>query len=357
MTIRDGFWRERAEQSAVKHKLLEKYLAAWVKKLGSRHRKLLYVDGFAGQGEYEDGSLGSPLIAVRVAGRVYKKGNFLCIFIEKDGECFENLETKIKSTSVPSHIHIITKKDAFANVAAEILDDVEKKGYNLAPSFWFIDPFGFKGFPLPLVERIMDNRWAEILVTFVARDISRFLKNPSNEKPLNELYGSEVWKEALRLRSPDRDKKLRDLYIKCLKDEGIAHYVNSFQVNMPQQLRTIYYLIHATNHFDGFKIMKDVMYTTGTPGAFAYMGPEEGQLQLFSGQPMGFKDYLSKRFRGKTLTFDQVLQMSYEETDLIEKHYREAIKEMESARPPGVQIRRVTSKRRGLNKDDLITFL
>ena len=59
-------WEYR-EHTRVKHILLEKYLAAWVPILGKWNPKICYFDGFAGRGEYADGSLGSPIIALRTA--------------------------------------------------------------------------------------------------------------------------------------------------------------------------------------------------------------------------------------------------------------------------------------------------
>src|SRR5579862_3936917 len=54
--------------SRIKHAILEKYFPPWARILGSRNSKLVYVDSFAGPGQYEmDGKLveGSAVIAVR----------------------------------------------------------------------------------------------------------------------------------------------------------------------------------------------------------------------------------------------------------------------------------------------------
>jgi three-Cys-motif partner protein len=48
------------EHTRVKHELLDKYLGGWIPILGSRNDRLLIFDGFAGRGEYEDGTPGSP---------------------------------------------------------------------------------------------------------------------------------------------------------------------------------------------------------------------------------------------------------------------------------------------------------
>ena len=48
-----------------KHLVLKSYLDAWFPIMGSWNGRILFIDGFAGPGEYEGGEEGSPLIALR----------------------------------------------------------------------------------------------------------------------------------------------------------------------------------------------------------------------------------------------------------------------------------------------------
>lgn len=50
--------------SKAKHSVLRNYLDAWLPILGSGSERILFVDGFAGPGEYEGGEEGSPLVRV-----------------------------------------------------------------------------------------------------------------------------------------------------------------------------------------------------------------------------------------------------------------------------------------------------
>ena len=85
-------WKYR-EHTKVKHILLKKYLASWVPILGKWNPRICYFDGFAGRGEYSDGNLGSPLIALEVVDRLsHYFGKLTCFFIEKDLQNFKNLE-------------------------------------------------------------------------------------------------------------------------------------------------------------------------------------------------------------------------------------------------------------------------
>lgn len=154
-------WEYR-EHTKVKHILLKKYLAAWIPILGKWNPKICYFDGFAGRGEYTDGTLGSPLIALEVADNLSEHfGELVCFFIEKDPENFKNLErvleqeqSKIKNLQ---KIKIIKENDEFANVISGIFEYLEKEKSILVPSFFFIDPFGFSGIPFAVIKRILEN--------------------------------------------------------------------------------------------------------------------------------------------------------------------------------------------------------
>ncbi|MBA7637785.1 hypothetical protein ES703_45434 [subsurface metagenome] len=130
-------------------------------------------------------------------------------------------------------------------------------GEKIAPSFFFIDPFGFSGVPFETVKSILSLPRTEIFFTFMTQSISRFLALPNVEEALDELYPTSEWRQILN-RSEERDQALKDLYIKCLhKIAGVKH-TWAFSVSTDKKYHTLYYLIHATNNIDGHKIMKEI---------------------------------------------------------------------------------------------------
>ena len=50
-----------------KHEILRRYLQAWFPIMGRWNGRILYIDGFAGPGEYLEGEPGSPVIAINTA--------------------------------------------------------------------------------------------------------------------------------------------------------------------------------------------------------------------------------------------------------------------------------------------------
>ena len=164
-------WEYR-EHTKVKHILLKKYLTAWIPILGKWNSKICYFDGFAGRGEYIDGTLGSPLIALEVADSLSQYfGELICFFIEKDPDNFTNLERVLdrEQPNIRSHqkINIIKKNDEFAKVISGIFEYLEKEKSILAPSFFFVDPFGFSGIPFSAIRKILSNPKTEVSMEFL----------------------------------------------------------------------------------------------------------------------------------------------------------------------------------------------
>ena len=347
------------EHTRVKHSILKKYLPPWLIILGASHSKLCYFDGFAGRGEYEGGSPGSPLIAMEIVEELVRKNKVkevVPVFIEKDNDNFTNLERIIKENRYrfPNVREPILKHDEFCNVISEIIENV---GVKLAPSFFFIDPFGFTGVPFAIVKNILSIPRTEIFFTFMARDINRFLTLDELEPVFDELFDTTEWRSFKAKQG--REKYLMELYIQLLRKETPAKYSWAFRVCADERIQTTYYLIHATRHFKGLKIMKDIMYREGAAGTFAYLGPADctarAQMVLFDDSIPSLKGFLLERFRGRTLTYYKVLEESYMDTPLIDKHYREALKALK--REGKISIKQVSSKtERGLGENDEITF-
>jgi spore photoproduct lyase len=370
-------WEYR-KHTRVKHELLRKYLYAWIIKLGSFHRRILFFDGFAGRGEYyntgEVIALGSPIIALQVANDLLEHceekmrkpyfDEFICFAIEKDEDNFKNLQKVLarekEKIKFKDKLLIKPINNEFANVTNKILEEV---GENIAPSFFFIDPFGFSGVPFETVKSILSLPRAEIFFTFMTQSINRFLALPNVEKALDELYPTSEWRQILN-RSEKRDQALKDLYIKCLHEIAGVKYTWAFSVSMDKKYHTLYYLIHATNNIDGHKIMKGIMSNQSAHGSFAYLGPndvsERSQTRLFDIQDTGqLKKYLLERFRDETLTYDNIQEKVchpwYSEPPYIDKHFRQALKDLEKEHK--IEVERVTSRtERGLSGNDRVSF-
>lgn len=353
---------ELKEHTKVKHEILEKYLTPWIYHLG-RNPRIAVFDCFAGRGEYSMGEPGSPLRILRKFGErkdYYQKAH--CIFIEKNKNNFQNLEKVIdrelqENPDKYEKVEIIKYNDTFADVVSEILSGVKTR---LVPSLFFIDPFGFKGVPFELIKEIMKFPRVEIFFTFMSKDMNRFLGSEKHSDALDELFGTGKWREILEESEEGKQQhELRELYRNQLHKEANVKYSWTYKVGMDETRQTTYYLIHATNNFKGLKIVKDIMYKQSpVEGRFGYLGPDEYQGDLsdfIGGRLNNFKDFLLATFRGKTLSFLNIIEKSYMETSFIEKDYRKALKELE--KEGKISVRRITSKtEKGLGGEDEIAF-
>lgn len=228
----------------------------------------------------------------------------------------------------------------------------------MPPSFFFIDPFGYTGVNFNTIKRILHQPKTEVFLNFIVRDVNRFLKLKHQEKNMNTLFGNDKWKDLLAINDKERQTALRDLYVDNLIETGAAKYVWPFRVCQDDKRITLYYLIYATNNFKGLDIMKGIMYNQNE--YFAYLGPDEhvyqfskNQLKLIDFNQENLKNYLLKTYSKAKKTYEQIKEETYMDTVCIDKHYRNALKELEKEKK--ITIKRVSS-RTGLKGDDIICF-
>ncbi|MBM3945332.1 MAG: three-Cys-motif partner protein TcmP, partial [SAR202 cluster bacterium] len=263
------------EHTRVKHELLDKYLYGWLWILGTRHPRLLIVDGFAGRGEYEDGSKGSPLIILEKAARLVEQkrvDEVWCVFVERNQENIENLNKVLKAQWADHEgVRVFGPYgEPFEDVAKKV---ITKLGAGMPPSFWFVDPFGFTGISFEILSTIMSLRRSELFVNLMLRDIHRFLEHPELSSSFDRLFGSPDWRE---LTGPSGAREgqileLRDFYARRMRSIGCK--VTVFRVASDKNSHTLYCLVHATKSCAGRWLMKDIMNSQGTQGVFEYLGP------------------------------------------------------------------------------------
>lgn len=369
-------------QTEVKHALLEKYLHPWLYKITEVDSHIRYIDGFAGWGRYEDGSPGSPVIAMQVVkediegevGRLNEKlDNFDCTFVEKSSENYESLRSEVKKEkeACPSQVSVDVENCKFSEFAENFVDDHES---GVCPSFIFIDPFGFGGVPFDVVDDLINLRseGIELFITFMSGKMARFMDSDTHQIAIEEILGTDQWEQRVDADSRDeRAEQFMRLYEEQLREAANVEYVWPFEMKKEQTRQTNYYLVHATNHFDGFKIMKDIMFNEGADDKFAYLGPDhykyadtQSALGDFDERDESDRrirklaDYLYDKYEGRKIVFGDILRETYEQTTLIETHYRDACKLLRDQNRARIINRPElpNGTKQGLNKDDKVRF-
>ena len=202
-----------------------------------------------------------------------------------------------------------------------MLNDLDEKGLKLAPTFAFLDPFGYSKFPMRVITNLLSRDKCEVLITFMIRDINRFT-DPLHAESLDEFYGNNNWRNVNLITEPEKRKKfLLDEYVNQLKIQGSAKYVKTFEMK-DKRNQTIYYLIFATKHIKGLKVMKDAMFKVDRSGSHLFSDLSDPTQTFIMDYDEEYwirnpADMLFNKFRGKTVNFGQVEEFVYDKTPFI----------------------------------------
>jgi len=330
--------------TAAKHAILLRYLQAWIPILSSAHGRVVYIDGFAGPGVYSRGEDGSPIIALKAAlahaSRI--KGEMAFLFIELDPARKQSLERSVGALSLPSNFHVTIHLGKFDETIWGLLDDLDRTGGELAPTFAFLDPFGFSHTPFSLVKRLVAHPRCEVLITFMYEEINRFLSQEQVPQHFDSLFGCPAWAQARQLVIPrERKTFLRDLYRRQLEEEAGVKFVRSFEM-LNRDNRTDYFLFFGSNSIEGLKKMKEAMWKVDETGTFQFSdATDPNQSVLFEAGPdsADLRRRLLEAFRGRDVTIGEIEEFVLTRTPYRETHYkRPVLIPMEKADPPQVIV-------------------
>ncbi len=351
--IKTTIWALEPHTEA-KHAILRKYLDAWLPIMTRYNGRVLFVDGFAGPGEYIGGKNGSPIIAIKAVleHKADIVSQIAMLFVEKDKDRADFLEDKLATITVPKNIVYKIQCCEFAESLSRLLDGLDAKGSKLAPAFVFIDPFGFTGIPFELIQRLMTNDKCEVLITFMYEEINRFIGDRKLWPGLEQTFGTDKWKHVIAEKDPvARNSALRRIYQEQLEQAAGIKFVRSFK--MKNRLNRIdYFLFFGTNNLTGLKKMKEAMWRTDRSGAFQFSDATHNpdQAVLFEPSPNynELKATLVRNFKGKIVSIEKIENYVLTQTPFRETHYkRKVLAEMEKASKPEISVTYTAKRRRG----------
>jgi len=265
------FHDSRKIWSRIKHSILGTYLSLLLGKVGRPDEHVYYVDGFAGQGRYEDGQDGSPLIAARLAHNPVQKsrrGVLRCINVEQNSATYANL---VEATAEYVEKRIVKNLcGSFEDRLPEILEITKN-----SPAFFFIDPFGTESAGTSTLQSIARRRGkTEVLVRYDDTRVKRLIawgsKNWNDSDPRHQKTASAFVKRVGQLTSdgaveaflrdePDAREALIKGYVAEIKRQKIFRFGIHYPVRNPATGGHHYYLAHFCNHEDGYCYMANFM--------------------------------------------------------------------------------------------------
>jgi three-Cys-motif partner protein len=348
------FFEERSDQSRVKAELVEKYFYAWAnvikKSVLSRNGRLAYMDLFAGPGRYRDGAASVPLMILEKAiDDEFLRNHLVTVFNDNDNNKTRTLESEISKLK---GIHLLKHEPSVMNeeVGANIVRGFE--GVKLVPTLFFVDPWGYKGLSLRLINSVLKDWGCDCIFFFNYNRINMGLNNPIVREHMDALFGkeraNELREELVRLGPVQRDLTIVEAITAALKDMG-GHYVLPFTFKNDDGTRTSHYLMFVSKHIRGYEIMKDIMARVSSlqdqgVASFSYCPAYEfTPLLLEFARPLfELGQMLLDGFAGHTLTMIDVYNGHHVDRPFIKKNYKDALAKLEAegkivATPPADQ--------------------
>jgi three-Cys-motif partner protein len=338
------------KHTQAKHEILRRYLEAWFPILISFRGQVRIIDGFAGPGEYANGKIGSPLIALNAllqhpyAGvqQAIANGNIELVFIEQDKKRSSHLRHLLEQQkySSPLKPNIIT--GTFVEEMEKRLPTFEQQRDLAIPTFVFIDPFGYSHTPLNYIKRLMNLPMCEVLINFMCEEVNRFLTSNyrTKDRHYDELFGTTEWQKLAQQATDtdNRQKHLHELYRHQLLTAGGARYVRSFRM-LNQRNATDYYLFFCTNSLKGLEAMKRAMWKVDESGTFEFSDFSNPYQPLLFKEPnyADLQRQIIQRFKGNTVSIADIEEYVLAETSYI-NFKKEALKPLEQASPPKIYI-------------------
>jgi three-Cys-motif partner protein len=259
------------------------------------------------------------------------------VFNDKDPESVSYLNVAIDS--LPG-IEQLAFKPQVRNeeIGTEIVKMFEKM--RLVPTFFFVDPWGYKGLSLALINSVLRNWGCDCVFFFNYNRINMGLNNPSVREHMNVLFG-EARADRIREKSNGLNPNEREALIieelsQALKELG-ARYVLPFSFKNGQGTRTTHYLIFATKHFKGYEIMKKIMagesseQEQGVP-TFEYSPASEKFPLLFDlWRPLDdLEGIMLRDFAGQKLSMRAIYERHSVGKRYIEANYKKALTNLEA---------------------------
>lgn len=301
-----------------KHDILTRYLSAWFAIFGAspHYNGVNVLDGFAGPGVYENGEPGSPILALRTllnhqAFRKYAGTRFNFIFNELDHERFTSLEQVVTDFQAqhdpwPQNVAVNPSNKNFQQLAQELLDELGP-GKKLAPTFAFIDPFGYRDVPMSTVRDLVNHPSCELFIYFDFNSVNRFADAAIVDEHFSALFGCDDYKNAPPAGSPVRSQFIHDLYARQLRKEcGFAHIASFRMINAGG--KTGSYLFFCTRNEQAYDKMKAAMWSVAPDGDYRFDDRYSDQPMLFGGSvnTVPLRNQLAQHFAGKTVSIEQV---------------------------------------------------
>lgn len=255
----EKFWKDARLPGVLKHNLLKRYLPVFMIRTSSIAGRAAYFDGYAGEGRYDNGTLGSAGLMLEFAtGQQYGRGIpislYLCEMKRKSFAVLDELCEKYRAKNIDVH----TRRDDAKNYLRDTLPE-----FSALPAFLFLDPCGV-GIPfedlVTAVNRGADKPWppTEVMLNFstlalrrIGGHVTSAKSSEATMRTLDTSLGGDWWRPYFQDGvTTDAVESVVDEFGRRLEEAtgmtAIAIPVKRAPTHLP-----IYYLIFGTRHKAG----------------------------------------------------------------------------------------------------------
>lgn len=358
MSNTSKFFQDKKRWSVYKDKILSNYLPIYLSKILATNKDTLIIDGFAGRGTFDDGTIGSPLIIRDRVREALSYSNYSSkiypIFIEYGKKRAEQLKKALNSNEC--YVRIADYKTEALSIIAR------NKHRNI---FLYVDPFGIKHLQYNIFEELAQNpNSVELLLNlnsfgFIREgcrllncDIGNELDEYEELTPqeasttfvndidnMNRIANGDYWQEIIELfgnnsiSAKEAEEMFVSQYIRTLGED--FEYIFNYAVKTGDKNIPKYRMIFATNHIQGALMMSENMIKCNNE---MMLENHNNQLSMF--------DYDFAKLSCKEELFDIIKQATDEERVIdikdiclltyiclgpkyLHKDIREALKQLE----------------------------
>jgi three-Cys-motif partner protein len=336
---KEAFFDEQLDQSDTKARIVQKYFFAWAKVVGPTAKthagRVAYIDLFAGPGRYKDGAASTPLLVLGHAINDPALRDMLATYFnDADADYSATLRSEISKLSGIEKLKYQPQVNCneIGEDAATFFSETR-----LVPSFSFVDPFGYKGLSLKIVNGVIKDWGCDCVFFFNYGRINAGISNPKVESHMDSLFGTDrakTLRAALQGKTPDdREALILEELSQAIKEMG-GTYVLPFRFKRGK--RTSHSIVFVSKHFRGYEIMKDIMARESSTedqgvASFTYSPADASMPLLFSlAQPFdALKSRLPEAFAGETITMRRIYEEHSVDTPYLPRNYKQALRELE----------------------------
>ena len=343
MPSNDVFFADQSEQSAVKAHIVSSYFSAWSRVIQKWNTPMAYIDLFCGPGKYENDKPSAPLLIVQntlANPALLHKMSF--VFNDKDS----NNTTMLQQS--------ISQLDENAKLKGRLQfynETVEQDFYSRLnipanmPVLSFVDPFGYKGLTMNLINRLIKNSGSDCIFFFNYNRINMALSsNTKFDEHLKSLFGDNRTAELKKQLAHQPPERREPIVLNALIDalrENKSNYVLPFKFYSTEMLRTSHFIIFVTKHPLACKIMKQIMYSNSAKDSdgvatFSFedsrnFGAGFEQLTIFDRPIQSLRDDILRKYTGRTVSVGSIcndVDCDFS-SHFVSKNVKDLLKELE----------------------------